>query len=186
MQKYSVVGAMQKGLFISLAILLVFATIFWSLAKIGSYLNDFNPNCPKEFEENSKKLENIIIDLATQVKRTEKGISKKFEEIVPFNWQQMCVIPPFTSASQMDHTLGFQWQCSKEWQQISVMENYYILLFKVDKKIIPVRLDRRNADLFHYLPKCYSYNNEIMLAFTFQSTSWGDVTAKIKNSNEEK
>ena len=109
-------------------------------------------------------------------KQEENGISKNiyaqliqsdwktidFSKAVPFHYEKVCILGPYTVNKSAEQALGFYWDVEKE-TEISGNDGINLIAFIKENKVISyVEHSRGKGDFWKLSRQCLDYNNSIL------------------------
>jgi hypothetical protein len=85
-----------------------------------------------------------------------------FSKTVPFRFEKVCILGPYTSNESAKQALGFFWDVEKE-TEISTNDGINLIAFIKENKVISyVEHSRSKGDFWKLSGKCLEYNNSIL------------------------
>jgi hypothetical protein len=116
----------------------------------------FLTSCSNKQEENE-----ISKSIYSQLKQSEWKIID-FSKTVPFQYEKVCILGPYTTKESAEQALGFYWDVQKE-TEISTNDGINLIAFIKENKVISyVEHSRAKGDFWKLSRKCLDYNSSIL------------------------
>ena len=116
----------------------------------------FLTSCSNRQEENE-----ISKNIYSQLKQSEWKVID-FSKTVPFEYEKVCILGPYTRNESAEQTLGFFWDVEKE-TDISGNDGINLIVFIKKNKIISyVEHSRGKGDFWKLSRKCLEYGNSTL------------------------
>ena len=116
----------------------------------------FLTSCSNKQEENE-----ISKSIYSQLKQSEWKVID-FSKIVPFQYEKVCILGPYTTNESAEQALGFYWDVQKE-TEISTNDGINLIVFIKENKVISyVEHSRAKGDFWKLSRKCLDYNSSIL------------------------
>jgi hypothetical protein len=125
----------------------------------------FLTSCSNRQEKNE-----ISKNIYIQLKQSEWKVVD-FSKAVPFRYEKVCILGPYTLNEYAKKTLGFYWDVEKE-TKISGNDGINLIAFVKDNKVIShVEHPRGKGDFWKLSGKCFGYNHS-MFTRTSKNDDW--------------
>jgi len=116
----------------------------------------FLTSCSNKQEENE-----ISKSIYSQLKQSEWKVID-FSKTVPFQYEKVCILGPYTTNESAEQALGFYWDVQKE-TEISTNDAINLIAFIKENKVISyVEHSRAKGDFWKLSRKCLDYNSSIL------------------------
>jgi len=116
----------------------------------------FLTSCSNKQEENE-----ISKSIYSQLKQSEWKVID-FSKTVPFQYEKVCILGPYTTNESAEQALGFYWDVQKE-TEISTNDGINLIVFIKENKVISyVEHSRAKGDFWKLSRKCLDYNSSIL------------------------
>jgi hypothetical protein len=116
----------------------------------------FLTSCSNKQEKNE-----ISKSIYSQLKQSEWKVID-FSKTVPFQYEKVCILGPYTTNESAEQALGFYWDVQKE-TEISTNDGINLIVFIKENKVISyVEHSRAKGDFWKLSRKCLDYNSSIL------------------------
>jgi len=125
----------------------------------------FLTSCSNKQDENK-----ISKNIYAQLKQSEWKVVD-FSKTVPFEYEKICILGPYTTNESAEQALGFFWDVQKE-TEISGNDGINLIVFIEDNKVISyVEHSRGKGDFWKLSRKCLDYANSTLTS-TSKKDDW--------------
>ena len=119
---------------------------------------------------NNKEVNKISESIYSQLKQSEWKVTD-FSKVVPFKYERVCILGPYTLNESAEQALGFYWDVEKE-TEISSNDGINLIAFIKENKVISyIEHSRAKGDFSKLSRKCLNYNNSV-LTRTTRKDNW--------------